>query len=75
MSGDGISGVSVILAELDLEALAAGDLMALHAAEELSRLPRKHRANDQLNVTFELGQCMVLRAVWRRVVGLRLLCL
>jgi hypothetical protein len=64
MSGDGVRGVASVLTELDLEALAASDLMSLHSTEELGGLPCEHGANYQLNVPLELRESLMLGAVW-----------
>ncbi len=70
MSCDSIASVAVVLAELNAEALAACDLMTLHASEELSRLAGEHGPNDELNVALEFREGFVLGTVGRLQVRL-----
>jgi hypothetical protein len=65
MSGNSITRVAVVLAELDLEAFAAGDLMSAHPAEEFGRLASEHGPNDQFNMPLELWEGLMLRSMRR----------
>ena len=63
MSGNRVCGVASVGAELDPQALAAGDLVPFHPAEELGGLPGEHGTNNQLNVALEFWQGVMLGAV------------
>ena len=63
MSGNRVCGVASVRAELDPQALAAGDLVPFHPAEELGGLPGEHWTNNQLNVALEFWQGVMLGAV------------
>ncbi len=53
MSGNGVVGVPGVIAEFYPQALAASDLMSLHPPQQLSRLTREHRPDNQLNAALE----------------------
>ena len=73
MSGYGVCGVAGVSAELDPQAFAASDFVALHPSEELGGLPCEHGPNNQLNVALEFGQGVMLGAVRGTQVGLLVL--
>lgn len=60
VSGNWIDWVPSILSELDSETSIASNLVSLHAAQQLSALPRKHWPNDQLNVTLQFRQMLMV---------------
>jgi len=63
MSGNRVYRVASVGAELDPQALAAGDLVPFHPSEELGGLPGEHGTNNQLNVALEFWQSVMLGAV------------
>jgi hypothetical protein len=63
MSGNRVYRVASVGAELDPQALAAGDLVPFHPAEELGGLACEHGTNNQLNVALEFWQGVMLGAV------------
>ena len=63
MSGNRVYRVASVGAELDSQALAAGDLVPFHPSEELGGLPGEHGTNNQLNMALEFWQGVMLGAV------------